>query len=111
MLRYAVAPLEGKCRSKLLFLLSPSKWYKDLSRRCVRRYWNNWTYHLFLGSRGLTGCYEISKRMNVPLSRVLYKPREEVFIFSNFNRPVADAIYDVRTHPCYDKLESEQYQR
>ena len=49
--------------------------------------------------------------MNVPLSRVLYKPREEVFIFSNFDRPVVDAVYDVRTHPCYDKLESEQYQR
>ena len=27
----------------------------------------NCAYYLFLGSRDLTGCYEISKRMNVPL--------------------------------------------
>lgn len=69
----------------------------------------NCAYYLFLGSRDLTGCYEISKRMNVPLSRVLYKPRNEVFIFSNFDRPVVDTVYDVRNHPCYDKLECEQY--
>jgi len=32
-----------------------------------------------------------------------------VFILSSFNRPQADTIYDVRTHPDYCKLESEQY--
>lgn len=69
----------------------------------------NCAYYLFLGSRDLQGCYEISKRMNIPLDKVLYKPRDEVFILSNFNRPLVDMIYDVRTHSAYNRLESEQY--
>lgn len=69
----------------------------------------NCAYYLFLGSRDLQGCYEISKRMNIPLDKVLYKARDEVFILSNFNRPLVDTIYDVRTHPDYSKLESEHY--
>ena len=69
----------------------------------------NCAYYLFLGSRDLQGCQEISKRMNIPLDKVLYKSRDEVFILSSFNRPQADTIYDVRTHPNYSKLESEQY--
>ena len=69
----------------------------------------NCAYYLFLGSRDLQGCYEISKRMNIPLDKVLYKSRDEVFILSNFNRPIVDTIYDVRTHSAYSKLESEHY--
>ena len=69
----------------------------------------NCAYYLFLGSRDLQGCYEISKRMNIPLDKVLYKSRDEVFILSNFNRPLVDTIYDVRTHSDYSRLESEQW--
>ena len=69
----------------------------------------NCAYYLFLGSRDLQGCYEISKRMNIPLDKVLYKSRDEVFILSNYNRPIVDTIYDVRTHSAYSKLESEYY--
>lgn len=69
----------------------------------------NCAYYLFLGSRDLQGCQDIAKRMNVPLDRVLYKSRDDVFILSNFNRPITDVIYDVRTHPFYNKLESEYY--
>ena len=69
----------------------------------------NCAYYLFLGSRDLQGCYEISKRMNIPLDKVLYKSRDEVFILSNFSRPIIDSIYDVRTHVSYDELESEQF--
>ena len=43
------------------------------------------------------------------LSKVLYKSRDEVFILSNFNRPLVDTIYDVRTHSDYSRLESEQW--
>lgn len=68
----------------------------------------NCAYYLFLGSRDLDGCYDISKRMNVPLDRILYKDRDEVFILSGFQRPIVDKIYDICTHPDYDKLECER---
>lgn len=69
----------------------------------------NCAYYLFLGSRDLHCCQDIAKRMNAPLDKVLYKSREEVFILSNFNKPIVDRIYDVRNHTNYAKLESEQY--
>lgn len=69
----------------------------------------NCAYYLFLGSRDLHGCQDIAKRMNAPLDKVLYKSRDDVFILSNFSRPVIDTIYDVRTHPAYGELESERY--
>lgn len=70
---------------------------------------SNCAYYLFMGSRDLQGCYEISKRMNVPLDRVLYKPRNEMFIFSSFNKPLTDKIFDIRTHAEYGRLEHETY--
>lgn len=69
----------------------------------------NCAYYLFLGSRDLQCCQDISKRMNVPLDRVLYKSKDEVFILGNFIKPIVDRIYDVRNHPNYAKLESERY--
>ena len=68
----------------------------------------NCAYYLFLGSGDLESCQDIARRMNVPLDRVLYKPRNEMVILSGFQRPVVDAIYDVRQHPDYGQLESEQ---
>lgn len=69
----------------------------------------NAAYYIFLGSRDLQGCQDIAKRMNVPLDRVLYKSKDEVFILSNFERPIVDETYDLKTHPDYSKLESENY--
>ena len=68
---------------------------------------SNCAWYLFFGSRDLDGCQEIARRMNVPLDRVLYKPKEEVFIFGNFSRPQVERIYDVSTHADYSKLENE----
>lgn len=68
----------------------------------------NCAYYLFLGTRDLESCQEIAKRMNVPLDRVLYKPRDEVFILGGFCRPIVDGIYDIRRHSQYCNLESEQ---
>lgn len=70
----------------------------------------NCAYYLFLGSRDLESCQEIAKRMNVPLDRVLYKPRNELVILSGFQRPIVDTIYDIRQHPHYAELDSEQEQ-
>jgi type IV secretion system protein VirD4 len=67
----------------------------------------NCAYYLFLGSRDLACCQDIAKRMNLPLDKVLYKARNEVFIISNFHRPIADTIYDVRTHPRYKSIEND----
>ena len=68
----------------------------------------NCAYYLFLGSRDLESCQEIAKRMNVPLDRVLYKPKEEMIVLGGFCRPAVDTVYDVRKHPHYCDLESEQ---
>ena len=68
----------------------------------------NCAYYLFLGSRDLESCQEIAKRMNVPLDRVLYKPKDEVFILGGFCRPIVDAIYDIKQHPHYCDLKSER---
>lgn len=67
----------------------------------------NCAYYLFLGSRDLQGCQDIAKRMNVPLDKVLYKDRNEVFILSDFHRPLVDTVYDVRTHPRYNTIEND----
>ena len=78
---------------------------------CNLKAWNtivaNCAYYLFLGSRDLQGCQDIAKRMNVPLDKVLYKDRNEVFILSDFHRPLVDTVYDVRTHPRYDTIEND----
>ena len=67
----------------------------------------NCAYYLFLGSRDLVCCQDIAKRMNLPLNKVLYKARSEVFIISDFGRPVVDTIYDVCTHPRYASIEND----
>lgn len=67
----------------------------------------NCAYYLFLGSRDLTCCQEIAKRMNVPLDKVLYKARNEAFIISDFHRPLVDSVYDVRSHPRYGAIEND----
>lgn len=67
----------------------------------------NCAYYLFLGSRDLSCCQDIAKRMNFPLDKVLYKSRNQVFIISDFQRPIADTIYDVRTHPHYASIEND----
>ena len=67
----------------------------------------NCAYYLFLGSRDLSCCQDIARRMNLPLDKVLYKSRNQVFIISDFQRPMADAIYDVRTHPLYGSIEND----
>ncbi len=69
----------------------------------------NCAYYLFLGSRDLGGCLDISKRMNLPLNRILYKPRDEVLIIRNFEKPLVDRIYDVRSHPNYKELEHDTF--
>ena len=70
---------------------------------------SNCAWYLFLGSGDLQCCQEIAKRMNVPLDRVLYKARDEVFIIGNFSRPRVDTIYDLRMHEDYCKLENEKF--
>lgn len=70
---------------------------------------SNCAYYLFLGSQDVETCSEVAKRLNYPLNKVLEKPRNEMYILGNFRRPIADAVYDVCTHPCYDKLTNERY--
>ena len=58
----------------------------------------NCGYYLFLGSNDLDCCQKIARRMNVPLDRVLYKQRNQVFVLSNFERPIVDTVYDLTAH-------------
>ncbi len=67
----------------------------------------NCAYYLFLGSRDLECCYEISRRMNVPLDRVLYKAKDELFILSDAQKPIVDQIYDLTSHKDYPRLTDE----
>ncbi len=69
---------------------------------------SNCAYYLFLGSNDLDCCQKIARRLNIPLDKVLYKPRDQVFVLSNFERPITDTVYDLTSHPEYNKLESER---
>lgn len=70
---------------------------------------SNCIYYLFLGSSDIHACTEISKRMNLPLDKVLYKKQDEIFILKNFNKPIVDKIYDIQSHKDYGKIECENY--
>lgn len=67
----------------------------------------NCAHYLFMGSSDLHTCHAMAKRMNLPLDKVLYKPREEIFLLRSFSRPVVDNIFDIRSHKDYSKLEHE----
>ena len=68
----------------------------------------NCGYYIFLGSNDLGCCQKIARRLNVPLDKVLYKPRDQVFVLNNFERPIVDKVYDLTSHPEYSRLENEQ---
>lgn len=68
----------------------------------------NCRYYLFLGSNDLKACQDVAQRMNAPLDKVLYKPRSQVIVLSNFERPITDMVYDLTSHPEYNSLENEK---
>lgn len=68
----------------------------------------NCAYYLFLGSCDLKCCQDIARRMNIPLDKVLYKPRDKVFVLSHFARPLVDEVYSLTKHPRYHKLSNEE---
>lgn len=68
---------------------------------------SNCAYYLFLGSNDLECCQKIARRLNAPLDKVLYKPRDQVFVLNNFERPITDTVFNLTSHPEYSKLENE----
>lgn len=62
---------------------------------------------VFLGSNDIDTCQDIATRLNKPLSDVLYKEKNTIFIFSQGEKkPIVSRTYDLTKHPLYESLSS-----
>lgn len=52
--------------------------------------------YVFLGSNDLVTCKEISERLNRPLDEILYKQYDEVFLFTQGEKPQKCKRYDIK---------------
>jgi len=60
--------------------------------------------YVFLGSNDLETCKGISIRIDKPLSHILYKKAEDIFVFTQGQLPVKAKRYDIKSHPNYSFL-------
>ena len=51
--------------------------------------------YIFLGTNDLDTCTSISRRLNRPLEEVLYKKREDIFLFAQHEKPEKCKRYDI----------------
>lgn len=56
---------------------------------------------VFLGSNDLETCRDISLRLDKPLVKVLYKNIDEIFIFTQGEKPITAKRYDITQHKNY----------
>lgn len=56
---------------------------------------------LFLGSNDIETCEEFAKRLNKPLSDVLYKDYSSIFVFTQGEKPVHTQLYDLQRDENY----------
>ena len=62
---------------------------------------------VFLGSNDVETCNEIATRLNRPLNDVLYKSKNEIYVFKQGDRkPIITKVYDLTKHPRYNELSS-----
>ncbi len=69
---------------------------------------NSCNSYVFLGGMDLETCKDISERLNVPLSDVLYKKPNEIFVFTQGEKPIIAARYDVSKHKNYKLLKESK---
>ena len=62
---------------------------------------------VFLGSNDVETCNDIATRLNRPLNDVLYKSKNEIYVFKQGDRkPIITKVYDLTKHPRYNELSS-----
>ena len=62
---------------------------------------------VFLGSNDVETCNDIATRLNRPLNDVLYKTKNEIYVFKQGDRkPIITKVYDLTKHPRYNELSS-----
>lgn len=59
---------------------------------------------VFLGGSDIETCREMALRLDKPLTSVLYKERNVIYVFRQGNKPIVTQVYNLRSHPYYDKL-------
>lgn len=59
---------------------------------------------VFLGSNDINTCHEMSLRLNKPLGEVLYKDRNDIYVFTQGEAAKKAKVYDVTTHPNYKMI-------
>lgn len=59
---------------------------------------------IFLGGSDIETCKEMSARLDKPLSEVLYKKSNTIYVFRQGCKPIITTTYDLKAHPQYHKL-------
>lgn len=59
---------------------------------------------VFLGGNDIETCQEMAMRLDKPLTSVLYKESNVIYVFRQGCKPIVTRVYDLRSHPDYDKL-------
>lgn len=68
---------------------------------------NNCDTYVYMGGMDITTCQNISRRVNLPLNKVLSMPREQVIVFRRGSEPVVAKRYQTFQDPVYQELMSK----
>ena len=65
---------------------------------------------VFLGGSDIETCQEMAQRLDKPLTSVLYKDMQTIFVFRQGEKPIVTKVYNLKEHPHYARL-NQPYNR